>query len=128
MPDDSTLIGTVQDINGATITVELINQTNGDRYRIGQVGGFVRIPLGFLLNLYGVVTQIGAGAAPQCEDNQHPFGSRWLKVQLVGESMPGGQFERGVSQRLTINDRVHIVTEADLRSIDFCICWKFSKC
>lgn len=123
MPNDPTLIGTVQDVNGATITVELSNETVtglsfvlGEGYRIGQVGSFVRIPLGFL-NLYGVVSQVGAGAAPQREDEPHPYGNRWLKVQLVGEGMPGGRFERGVSQHPTIDDRVHIVTEADLRSI-----------
>jgi hypothetical protein len=123
MPIDPTLIGTVQDVNGATIRVELTNETvtglsfvNGEGYRIGQVGSFVRIPLGFV-DLYGVVSQVGAGAAPIQEGNQIPYGNRWLQVQLVGEGKRGGRFERGVSQHPTIEDRVHIVTEADLRSI-----------
>lgn len=81
MPHDPTLIGTVQDVNGATITVKLTNETvtglrfvNGEGYRIGQVGSFVRIPLGFV-NLYGVVSQVGAGAAPLREGEQHPYGN-----------------------------------------------------
>lgn len=123
MSNDPTLIGTVQDVNGATLRVELTNDTvtslsfvNGEGYRIGQIGSFVRIPLGFV-DLYGVVSQVGAGAAPIQEGNQIPYGNRWLQVQLVGEGSRGGRFERGVSQHPTIEDRVHIVTEADLRAI-----------
>lgn len=123
MPNDPTLIGTVQDVNGASLRVELTNDTvtglsfvNGEGYRIGQIGSFVRIPLGFV-DLYGVVSQVGAGAAPKQDGNQTPYGNRWLQVQLVGEGSRGGRFERGVSQHPTIEDRVHIVTEADLRSI-----------
>ena len=123
MASDPTFIGTVQDVSGATITVELTPDTvtglsfvRGDAYRIGQVGSFVRIPQGFV-NLYGVVSQVGAGAAPVPTEAQAAFGNRWLKVQLVGEGTFGGRFERGVSQHPTIDDHVHIVTEADLRAI-----------
>lgn len=123
MPNDPTLIGTVQDVNGATVRVELIDETvtglsfvNGEGYRIGQVGSFIRIPLGFV-DLYGVVSQVGAGAAPKQEDEQNPYGNRWLLVQLVGEGRRGSRFQRGVSQHPTIDDHVHIVTETDLRAI-----------
>lgn len=120
---DPTLIGTVQDVNGATVRVEMTGETvtslsfvNGEAYRVGQIGSFVRIPLGFV-NLYGVVTQVGAGAAPERGEQTLPYGNRWLQVQLVGEGTRGGRFERGVSQHPTIEDRVHIVTEKDLRAI-----------
>jgi uncharacterized protein len=123
MPSDPTLIGTVQDVNGATVRVELTSETatglrfvNGEGYRIGQVGSFVRVPLGFV-DLYGVVSQVGAGAAPVHEGKQVPYGNRWLQIQLVGEGKRGGRFERGVSQHPTIDDPVHIVTETDLRAI-----------
>lgn len=123
MPNDPTLIGTVQDVNGSTIRVELSSETvtglcfvNGEGYRIGQVGSFVRIPLGFV-DLYGVVSQVGAGAAPVVQGIQTPYGNRWIQVQLVGEGNQGGRFERGVSQHPTIDDQVHIVTDADLRAI-----------
>lgn len=123
MRNSPTLIGSVQDVNGSTIRVELSNETvtglsfvNGEGYRIGQVGSFVRIPLGFV-DLYGVVSQVGAGAAPISQDIKLPFGNRWLQVQLVGEGSQGGRFQRGVSQHPTIDDQVHIVTEADLRAI-----------
>ncbi|MCX7098515.1 MAG: ATP-binding protein [Methylococcales bacterium] len=123
MRRDPTFIGTVQDVFGATITVEMSSETitglsfvHGEGYRIGQVGSFVRIPLGFV-DLYGVVSQVGAGAAPEREQEQKTYGNRWLKVQIVGEGQRGGHFQRGVSQHPTIDDRVYIVTEADLIAI-----------
>ncbi len=123
MPNDPTHIGSVQDVSGCTVTVELTSDTatglsfvDGEAYRIGQVGSFVRIPLGYV-NLYGVVSQVGAGAAPIRDGENIPYCNRWLRVQLVGESASGARFERGVSQHPTIDDRVHIVTEADLRAI-----------
>lgn len=123
MLSDPTYIGTVQDVYGSTITVELSNETvtglsfvHGHGYRIGQVGSFVRIPLGFV-DLYGVVSQVGAGAAPISESDHKIYGNRWLKVQMVGEGQRGRRFERGISQHPTIEDHVHIVTEKDLQSI-----------
>jgi len=50
MQRDPTFIGTVQDVLGSTITVELSNDTvtglsfvHGEGYRIGQVGSFDEI-------------------------------------------------------------------------------------
>lgn len=121
MRNDPTFIGKVQDVSGATVTVELGGETvtgltfvKGEGYRVGQVGSFVRISLGFV-DLYGVVSQVGAGAAPEKEEKI--YGNRWLKVQMVGEGRRGGEFERGISQHPTIEDRVHIVTHADLAAI-----------
>ena len=123
MRSDPTLIGTVQDVAGTSVSVSLVTATatglsfyNGDSYRIGQIGSFVRIPLGYT-SLFGIVSQVGAGAAPTTEGDIHPWGNQWLKVQLVGERGRAGKFERGVSQHPTINDAVHIVTEDDLREI-----------
>lgn len=123
MRSDPTLIGTVQDVAGTSVSVSLVSETatglsfyKGESYRIGQVGSFVRIPLGYT-SLFGIVSQVGAGAAPKTEGDLHPWGNQWLKVQLVGERGRAGKFERGVSQHPTINDAVHIVTEDDLREI-----------
>ena len=123
MQRDPTFIGTVQDVYGATVTVELRDETvtglsfvNGEGYRIGQIGSFVRIPLGFI-DLYGIVLQVGAGAAPESSEDRRVYGNRWAKVQMVGEGYRGGRFERGISQHPTIEDHVHIVTEANLLAI-----------
>lgn len=123
MRTDPTLIGTVQDVAGTSVSVSLASETatglsfyKGESYRIGQVGSFVRIPLGYT-SLFGIVSQVGAGAAPKTDGDTRPWGSQWLKVQLVGERGREGKFERGVSQHPTINDAVHIVTEEDLREI-----------
>ena len=69
MRSDPTLIGTVQDVAGTTVSVSLVSETvtglsffNGESYRIGQVGSFVRIPLGYT-SLFGIVSQVGAGAS-----------------------------------------------------------------
>lgn len=123
MPRDPTIIGTVQDVHGATVSVALSEETvsglsfvDGTAYRIGQVGTFVRIPLGYL-SLFGVVSQVGAGAVPEKLTESHPYGNRWLTVQLVGEVGEGRRFDRGISQYPTINDTVHLVTDTDLRVV-----------
>jgi len=123
MRSDPTLIGTVQDVAGTTVSVSLTTGTatglsfyRGESYRVGQVGSFVRIPLGYT-SLFGIVSQVGAGAAPKAETGDNPWGNQWLRVQLVGERGREGRFERGVSQHPTVNDPVHIVTEENLREI-----------
>ena len=123
MNADPTLLGTVEDVSGASIRIKLGQATvsglsfiEGQSYRIGQVGGFVRIPLGFV-NLYGVISQVGASAVPErlAEVEQH--GNRWMTVQLVGEGHPATGFDRGISQFPTVGDAAHLVTEHDLRTI-----------
>ena len=123
MPDRPTYLGIVQDVQGATVSIALDKDTvsglvfiDGQGYRIGQVGSFVRIELGFT-NLFGIVSHVGAGAAPATLASADPHGYRWLRVQLVGESLRAGRFSRGVSQYPTIGDEAHLVTEEDLSRI-----------
>ncbi|MBC2601015.1 hypothetical protein J3R74_000560 [Puniceicoccus vermicola] len=118
-----TYIGTVQDVQGATIGVVMDKSTvsglsfiDGEGYRIGQMGSFVKISIGFL-NLYGIVSQVGASALPDNVADLDPYGQRWLRIQLVGEGHAGQKFQRGLSQYPTIGDNVHLVTESDLRAI-----------
>lgn len=118
--NNPTLLGTVQDVKGASISVSLNVETisglsfiKGHGYRIGQVGSFVRIPMGFI-DLFGVVSQVGAGAVPVNLVAEQPHGYRWMAVQLVGEGHRRGEFKRGISQYPTIGDEVHLVTEQDL--------------
>lgn len=123
MASSPTYLGTVQDVQGATISIALDKDTvsglafiDGHGYRIGQIGSFVRIGIGFV-DLFGIVSQVGAGAVPEALAKVEPYGYRWLKVQLVGEGRRSGEFNRGISQYPTIGDEAHLVTEQDLTRI-----------
>lgn len=121
-PDPSRL-GTVESVNGSSVNVKLAESTpggllfvNGEAYRVGQVGGFVRIPSGYV-DLYGVISQVGAGAAPGPPEQAPQLGNRWLLVELVGQGRRGIKFERGIAQYPSIGDSVHVVTESDLKTV-----------
>lgn len=123
MQSKSTYLGTIQDVNGTTVSVTLANESlsgltyvDGEGYRIGQIGSFVKIPIGYI-DLFGVVTQVGASAIPGNQVLIQTNGSRWLTIQLVGEGQRNGKFERGISQYPTISDEVHLVSESDLKRI-----------
>ncbi len=117
------IIGSVRSISETNVSVQLYPSTNstisyifGNGYKVGQVGGFVKIPQGFI-NLYGTIVQIGADAIPESMRNNPNMGVRWMTVQLVGEGAIGQPFERGISQYPMIDDDVYIVTEDDLVNI-----------
>lgn len=122
-PRDPTLLGIVEDVTGASVRVKLGDDTahgmlfvRGEGYRVGQAGSFVRIPAGYA-DLFGIVSQVGAGAAPLNPDGTVQAGTRWLKVELIGEGHRNSGFQRGISQYPSIGDQVHVVTESDLRAI-----------
>jgi hypothetical protein len=123
MQNDPTFLGEVQDVKGSTVSIALHKDTisgltfiNGHGYRIGQIGSFVRIPLGYI-DLFGIVSQIGAGSVPDNVKPSEPYGYRWMTVQIVGEVFREGLFSRGISQYPTIGDSAHVVTEDDLKKI-----------
>ncbi len=89
---------------------------DGQGYRIGQVGSFIRVPIGYV-DLFGVVSQVGAGAVPERLATEEPHGHRWMTVQLVGEAISHGDFSRGLSQYPTIGDAVHLLAEPDLERL-----------
>ncbi len=122
MKGEPTLLGHVGQVTGATVSVKQVAtissglaMINGRTYHIGQVGGFVRIPQGYL-DLFGIVSQVGSDAIPEALRAMEGQSSRWLTIQLVGESI-GSSFERGISQYPAVTDEVHFVTETDLRKI-----------
>ena len=131
---DPTYIGQVASVTGAVVRVRLredmpstLVMIGGESYRVGQIGGFFRVPLGYT-NLYAVCTQIGADAAPpgsveagfgaalEADKQLHLSGYRWMTIVLFGEAL-GGEFERGVGQYPTVGDEVHLVTNDDLKVI-----------
>lgn len=131
---DPTFIGQVASVTGAVVRVRLredmpstLVMIGGESYRVGQIGGFFRVPLGYA-NLYAVCTQIGADAAPhgsadeamgtilETEGQSRLSGFRWMTIVLFGEGL-GSEFERGVGQYPTVGDEVHLVTNDDLQVI-----------
>ena len=89
--NNPSIIGVVRSISGTNVSVQLypalnsnITYINGNGYKIGQVGGFVKIPQGYF-NLYGIIIQIGADAIPESLREKSDTGYRWMTIQLVGE-------------------------------------------
>lgn len=130
MPMISTLteVGKIVSVTGNTISVQLSDGLKSNMpviegvvYRVGQIGSFLKIPLGYA-NLYGIVTETGAAAIPEnlsdlLKEGYDKLGNnQWLNMVLVGEQI-GDKFERGVSQSPTTGDKVHLVTINDLSII-----------
>ena len=118
---DPTYLGTIAAVSGAALSVHLAESVasglsiiNGQTYKVGQVGSFVRVPQGYQ-DLFGVVSEVGASAVSDRLDSQIETG-RWMKVELIGEIV-GATFERGVSQYPNIGDAVHLAVEEELRRI-----------
>lgn len=121
-------IGEVISVSGNTLTVQLSDSVksnmpviDGIVYRIGQIGSFVKVPLGYS-NLFGIVNQVGASAAPEgyqeliANDYSKFANKQWINIVLVGEQI-GKSFQRGVFQSPTTGDMVHLVTIRDLEII-----------
>ncbi len=122
MNNDESYLGEVQDVSGTTVTISMSTKSltgfvyiKGQGYRVGQIGSFVRIPIGFD-NLFGIVSQVGASAAP-ASDTESFDGNRWMSIQLIGEGVRSGVFKRGLSQYPTIGDKVYLVAVTELNDI-----------
>ncbi len=89
MSNQETYLGDVQDVSGTTVSISLSAESltgfvyiDGQGYRIGQIGSFIRIPIGFI-NLFGIISQVGASAVPQSQiENQN-------RLILIGSLMIG---------------------------------------
>src|ERR1700712_2631732 len=124
MISEITYLGKIIRVDSSTIEVEVSNEIpsaapiiNGRLYKIGQIGTFVKMPIGNIC-IYGIVSSV-SNTPNKSEEFQlkYNFGSRFLTVQLVGEKIGEDDFEKGVGTYPTINDEVHIVTESDLFDI-----------
>ena len=125
MIEEQTEIGEIISVSGSIITVQLLDTVksnmlviNGIVYKIGQIGSFLKVPLGYT-NLYGIVTQVGASAIPESFNiDKNNFiklaNQQFLNIVLIGEQT-GRKFERGISQYPTIGDKVCLVTIHDLK-------------
>jgi len=124
MKSDITYLGKIIRVDSNTIEVEISDEIpssapiiNGRLYKIGQIGTFVKIPIGNI-SIYGIVSAVSNTPSNADENNiKQIIGSRFLTVQLVGEKIGNNDFEKGIGTYPTINDEVHLVTEKDLFEI-----------
>jgi DNA helicase HerA-like ATPase len=123
MSSQDTYLGDVQNVNGTMVNILLSKKSltgfvyiDGQGYRAGQIGSFIRIPIGFN-DLFGIISQVGASAVPETQVEHQVHGNRWMTIQLIGEGQRNGVFKRGLSQYPTIGDEVHLVSEKELKNI-----------
>jgi DNA helicase HerA-like ATPase len=124
MISDITYLGRIIRVDSSTVEVEVADAIpsaapiiNGRLYKIGQIGTFVKIPVGNI-SIYGIVSAVSNTPSTIKDDNRsYGHGSRFLSVQLVGEKVGDDDFQKGVGTYPTINDEVHLVIEKDLFEI-----------
>ncbi len=117
-------LGTVINVNSGSVEVEISRDIpssapiiDGRLYKIGQIGTFVKFPIGSL-TLFGLVVSVSNTPSNlEAADHEPQIGSRFLQVQLVGEKIGNEGFRKGIGTYPTINDEVHLVTEEDLSEI-----------
>lgn len=121
MTSQPTLLGVVTGVSSSSVSVDLaisvesgIVVLEGRNYRIGQVGSFVKIPLGYN-HLYGVISESNESSTVDMDVGLSKD-RKWIKVELVGESL-GDSFDRGISEYPSIGDQVHFVVDSDLKNI-----------
>ena len=123
MRTDQTYLGTVIRVDSNTVEVEISSDIpsaapiiKGRLYKIGQIGTFVKMPMGNIC-IYGIVAAVSNRPMKDENGEQISNGSRFLSVQLIGEKIGDAAFEKGIGTYPTINDEVHLVVEADLFEI-----------
>lgn len=123
MKSDVTFLGQVINVNSSSVEVKISDDipsaapiVEGKLYRIGQIGTFVKFPLG-ALTLFGIVSSVSNTASNDQNSENGKKSSRYLSVQLIGEKQGDDDFQKGVGFYPTINDEVHLVTENDLLGI-----------
>jgi uncharacterized protein len=117
MPEVELKIGYVCKVNGGALTALLTTlqgaiEYKGAKYRIGQLGGYVVIPMEHGERLVGFIT--GVGREDVVVTDIKP--QNMLDVQLLG-SICDNRFTRGVRRYPTIGDEVHIAVQDDFAAI-----------
>ncbi|MCP4764241.1 MAG: DUF853 family protein [archaeon] len=124
MNSDITFLGKIIRVDSSSVEVEVSDKIpssapiiNGRLYKIGQIGTFVKMPMGNISS-YGIVSSV-SNSPSKIEDDtiKNLIGSRFLTVQLIGEKIGDSAFEKGIGTYPTINDEVHLVVERDLFEI-----------
>ncbi|CNI59949.1 MULTISPECIES: ATP-binding protein [Yersinia] len=123
MKSDSTYLGKVIRVDSSTVEVEVSSEIpsaapiiNGRLYKIGQIGTFVKMPMGNI-TIYAIVAAVSDRPFAENSDDEYRISSKFLSVQLIGEKIGDSEFEKGVGTYPTIGDEVHLVIEHDLFEI-----------
>jgi DNA helicase HerA-like ATPase len=124
MQNDITYLGKIMRVDSNMIEVKVSDDIpssspiiEGKVYKIGQIGTFVKIPVGNIVS-YGIVSSVSnAPYNANGIDVLSDSGNRFLTVNLIGEKIGNNKFEKGIGLYPTINDEVHIVTDKDLKEI-----------
>lgn len=91
MKTDSTYLGKVIRVDSSTVEVEVSSEIpsaapiiNGRLYKIGQIGTFVKMPMGNI-TIYAIVAAVSDRPFADSSDDEHRVSSKFLSVQLIGE-------------------------------------------
>lgn len=121
MENDATYLGKIISVNSNQIEIEISEKIpssspiiDGKLYKIGQIGTFIKIPVGNI-SIFGIVSKVSNSI--NNDNEKYKNGSRFLTVNLIGEKIGNKEFEKGVGLYPTINDEVHLVTQNDLAQI-----------
>lgn len=117
MSDSSLKIGHVCKVNGGTLTALLTTsygsiEHKGVKYRIGQLGSYITVPMENGERLVGFVTGVGREDVVVTDIKPQNL----LDVQLLG-AICGQKFRRGVQRYPTIGDEVHLAVHDDFAAI-----------
>ena len=117
----STYFGAVGKVKGSEVTVyidpasELENHSKDYLpYEIGDIGSFIRIPVGNV-DIYAVVTEAGAGGIDVRE--KRLFANRFVLAEIRGQIEDGRDFSKGHSISPKVGHEAHLVTDSDLQRI-----------
>lgn len=124
MKNDITFLGKIIRVDSSIVEVEISEEIpssspiiGGKVYKIGQIGTFVKIPVGNVIS-YGIVSSVSnTPSKPNENEIKKVIGSRYLTINLIGEKVGSNDFEKGIGLYPTINDEVHLVVESDLVDI-----------
>lgn len=123
MKSDSTYLGQVIRVDSSAVEVEVYAGIpsaapiiNGRLYKIGQIGTFVKMPMGNI-TIYAIVSAVSDRPFAADADGETRSSSKFLSIQLIGEKIGDNEFEKGIGTYPTIGDEVHLVIEKDLFEI-----------
>jgi DNA helicase HerA-like ATPase len=101
-------VGRVATVNGASATIELTARIGAGEYP--TVGKFMGLTTAKAL-IIGMVTEVGE------ESTSTTSFRKVARLDLIGEIIAGGRFQRGVTEYPNVGDNAHMLGERELRQV-----------